>query len=543
MAAWIFVASCEPETGEPKTERSLLRKKNSAASSGAQSSDSAILRVHWLGKTRIAADTNSARFMTLWNMPETAALEDQTLDKLAILPWKWINAEATAVDAPVVGLREIINDLVREESYFEAKGSGETNLEIVLALRLPNERRAVWMTNLAAAAEALTGLKISNNPAGDGWSLKKHDAPNFFQIGTAGEWTLIGLAQDRNELFADFQSRIKGLKSPVSFAASDAWLEINIDASNVARFFPTAVNLPLEVSRLELSVNGDAESVRTKGTIGFSKLALNKLSAWKTPTKMIHEPLVGFHAVRGLKELPGLGKLTSHLLGGLSPDQMFAWSDTGYPFYTYFAIPSVGKEEGMGFIERLSEIASNQVNPLINKQIGGTLNWDTNANAIVWTDLPFALPSVRYNTNFGMLFASLAPNPRTNRPAPIELLHQLDTNTNLICYDWEITGPRIESWIYIAQTLRLAFNKSQLAPESRGGAWLIALEPKLGNTISAFALGGTNQIKFTRKSEIGFTAIELHLLVDWLESPTFPVGLHTFVAKPEPPKKVNRHGN
>ncbi len=43
-----------------------------------------IARVHWLGMTGIAADTNAARFMTLWDLPESAALEAQTLDKLAL---------------------------------------------------------------------------------------------------------------------------------------------------------------------------------------------------------------------------------------------------------------------------------------------------------------------------------------------------------------------------------------------------------------------------------------------------------------------------
>ena len=44
-----------------------------------------LARVHWLGKNRIAAETNAARFLSLWNLPESARLETQTLDKLAVL--------------------------------------------------------------------------------------------------------------------------------------------------------------------------------------------------------------------------------------------------------------------------------------------------------------------------------------------------------------------------------------------------------------------------------------------------------------------------
>jgi len=40
-------------------------------------------------------------------------------------------------------------------------------------------------------------------------------------------------------------------------------------------------------------------------------------------------------------------------------------------------------------------------------------------------------------------------------------------------------------------------------------------------------------LTFARKSTLGFTALELHLLADWLESPRFPHGLHTFPAPPD----------
>src|SRR6266851_4839701 len=40
--------------------------------------------IHWLGKKRIAAETNAAGFMKIWNLPESAKIEAQTLDKLAL---------------------------------------------------------------------------------------------------------------------------------------------------------------------------------------------------------------------------------------------------------------------------------------------------------------------------------------------------------------------------------------------------------------------------------------------------------------------------
>src|SRR2546425_198915 len=64
-------------------------KKSTPTDQAAKSSPdsplpSSLTRIHWLGKKRIAAETNSVGFMKIWNLPESAKLEAQTLDKLAL---------------------------------------------------------------------------------------------------------------------------------------------------------------------------------------------------------------------------------------------------------------------------------------------------------------------------------------------------------------------------------------------------------------------------------------------------------------------------
>src|SRR5439155_4015541 len=46
-----------------------------------------VASIHWLGKKRIAAETNAAGFMKIWNLPESAKLVTQTTDKLSTAPW------------------------------------------------------------------------------------------------------------------------------------------------------------------------------------------------------------------------------------------------------------------------------------------------------------------------------------------------------------------------------------------------------------------------------------------------------------------------
>jgi hypothetical protein len=67
-------------------------------------------------------------------------------------------------------------------------------------------------------------------------------------------------------------------------------------------------------------------------------------------------------------------------------------------------------------------------------------------------------------------------------------------------------------------------------------AWLGNIAGRLGNSVSALKMESPTRLSFSRQSTIGFTAPELPFLLDWLESPKFPCGLHTFLAPPpEPP--------
>jgi hypothetical protein len=52
--------------------------------------------------------------------------------------------------------------------------------------------------------------------------------------------------------------------------------------------------------------------------------------------------------------------------------------------------------------------------------------------------------------------------------------------------------------------------------------WMIAVEPKLGNTATEITADSPAVWSLVRKSHIGFTGIELVALARWLESTNFP---------------------
>jgi hypothetical protein len=155
----------------------------------------------------------------------------------------------------------------------------------------------------------------------------------------------------------------------------------------------------------------------------------------------------------------------------------------------------------------------------------GHLERSLEFNSLTWLGLPFLAPNLRSEGDF--VFGEFFPNAGRKRALPDELLQPLG-ETNLFYSDWEITSPRVSAWFYISQTLRVVLRKSQLPAQSVAMSWLKTQTNTLGQCTTAVFESGPEQLACFRRSSIGFTAFELHLLADWLESPQFPRGLNTF---------------
>src|SRR6267378_3960391 len=141
---------------------------------------SPVARIHWLGKKRIGAETNAAGFMKIWNLPESAKVEAQTLDKLSTAPWRLLKvgtipSSVTNALTPIGAsplLRPLLDDLVQEECYIELRQSTNQPSEAVLAIKLDETRARLWETNLSAVIESLGGTRTAQPGAGHGWQIE-----------------------------------------------------------------------------------------------------------------------------------------------------------------------------------------------------------------------------------------------------------------------------------------------------------------------------------------------------------------------------------
>jgi hypothetical protein len=561
-----------------------------------------LARVHWLGKKRIAAQKTSSYFMSIWNMPEAARLETQTLDKLALAMVGdqaaearlsgisnqapvtssqkaenkkqkaegtnqvegLVNRKSQIVNPQALLLRPLLDDLVREESYLEVQQKADQPAELVLAIRLDDPRADLWTSNVSAVVASMTNIQSLPAPASRfAWRLPLPSPtssllplPSHLELARVGDWTLLGVASETNGLLAELSHRILLDHTPVpapatgssfqldpaarkvgpatgSPAATNHWLDVDLDLRRLSSALSLGWNLPEAWPRVAAAWTGNGEFVRTTGDLTFATPLNLQFEPWNIPTNLIHQPLVSFTALRGVRPWLARQKWFQHFQIEPVPDQFCAWASGPTPLLTFAATPMTN---AASLLRRIGPRIEAELNPWITTNAFGGLEYSNQPASLAWSGIPMFTPTIEATTTPGgsFLVGYVGTPPGAGKPAPTELFAQL-TRPNLVYYDWEITQAKLGNWIYHGQTARLAFVLPQMPSDSAALGFLLAVAPKLGNTGTEIIQDGPARLSFVRNSHSGFTGIELHLLADWLESPAFPRGLHTLLA-PKPAK-------
>ncbi|HET7623768.1 MAG TPA: hypothetical protein VFM25_00785 [Verrucomicrobiae bacterium] len=488
-------------------------------SSAAPQSD-VIARIDWIGKNQLLADTNAAHLASLWNLPESAKLEKQTLDKLSRAPWLLLLHRAADTNSAAL-LRPLLDDMLESESRLEIRETSNNPGALAFAIRLNNSRAELWKTNLAKVLQSLTGIQPAHS--GNGWSLKKHDEPNLIELTRSGDWTILGIAQNHNDAIPLLES---SLKNPKAQNSTNFWLTADLDLNRISRAFALSWKLPENTPKLAFTVTGDGEYVRTRGELDFpAPLSLN-LESWNVPTNFIHGQLNSLTAVRGIGHWLQSLNLWKNLQLGDAPNQLFTWGLPGLPPQVYLAAPWA---DASNHVARISAKILQKGSPWFSTNELAGFEKSTTFNGIRWKGFPFLYPFLKSEKTAQGEFA-IAGSVLTqgdNSPPPADLITGLLGRTNDVYYDREFTAAKVEQWIYISQFVRQVSGKSQLPFGCASILWLKAIMPKLGSSATDISQTGPTQLSFARTSGIGFTAMELNLLADWLESPRFPLGLHT----------------
>jgi hypothetical protein len=494
-----------------------------------------LARVHWIGKKRIAADTNSAHLMTIWNLPESARLENQTLDKLALahqlytitnkIPWTNNYSSLVASDPVAAKLRPLLEDLLNEESYFEVRQLPNQPGEFGLAIKIPAARAGVWETNLSGALESLLGSRfgvagIDTNTPGRAMGVGHEGTSKLVSIGRAGDWTLFGMGPGTNTALTDMAQAISVTGMPYGQHPPN-WLQADFDPLKVSAALKLGWKLPAMFPAVGIAVTGDGANVRTRGQLKFPQPLPFETQPWNIPTNLIHDPLISFTAGQGLGTFLNWLPAWTRFSGGADPAQFFAWSHHGIPFLTFFAAPLTNAAV---VLDNVAQRLLTDGNQWVTNSVGKFERTNNNSR-VIWNGLSIIAPFLDHVQTPGgdFLSAGVAPLIDATNPPPPELLAQIQDKTNLVYYDWEFTGPRAHAWIDIGQLARLLLNRPQIPFESASLAWFKAAEGLLGNAVTGVTKPNSQQFNVSRSSSCGFSSLELQILSDWLETLTAEV--------------------
>lgn len=493
-----------------------------------------LARVHWVGKGRLGVDAGAYYLMRIWGLDASKQLEAQTLNKLSVAPL-FYRPPTPALNPQLSSLllRPILNDALQEECYFEVRQAVNQFPESVFAIRINDARDGYWETNLAIYVQSFTGAPALSLPEGRrGWRIPKPTPPNLIEMRRVGEWTFFGIAQDHNALLDELAARTR-YRNPFSLrSATNDWLEADVDLQRLARALSLNLSFPANSPVLSLGITGDGGNALTDGELSFPQPLELASSPWTIPTNLIHEPVTSFTAFRGIQSALASSKIWadfSALMGSSNPppDQLCFWSQAGGPYQTYFAAPV---PNASNYMHQLTDRLITKANPWLDSHNYVSFERLPDGNGVTWGNLSMVEPFLTSREfGGGVIFGGLVANPNseTNPPVRSALLQNLAGPTNLVYFNWEMTGQRVEPWLYISQVTRMVLQHPQLPMDSIGANWLATIRPRLGESATEFKQTGPNQLSFTRKSTLGLTAPELHLLVDWLESPQFPRRLYT----------------
>jgi hypothetical protein len=258
---------------------------------------------------------------------------------------------------------------------------------------------------------------------------------------------------------------------------------------------------------------------------------------WRPPLKIISDPLISFTAARDIAPF-----LTHDIFAGVSddpfPQQFYCWAIANMPFQDFMAWPAANSNE----LNRLSTELPATFGPKIKEMENGTLRWIPKQKQIVWSSpmLRMTAPYLTATESDGQsyLLAGMFPLGKHIAPPP-ELFEQFTRRDDVVYYDYETTGRRLEQWRLLTELLPIIHKMTQAeaiqernavmastnAPKGEryrpsfivADNWLAGLAPHLNSdTTTEITKTGPAELTVKRRSPFVFTAIELELLTHWL---------------------------
>ncbi|MCC6233803.1 MAG: hypothetical protein IT580_14225 [Verrucomicrobiales bacterium] len=514
--------------------------------------DPVLVQQHFAGLKAVMSRPDLAVTGAILSKPESQRLRAEVTRKLAAAMPGWFGAGTTAGTNHAVALTPVVDALLEGESFLEVRGDAQ------------EVRSWAWAARVEAAAglasqelgRVLSSVQGGAAPAAGStaWELAgTAGAPGARFFSTNG-WVVMGRGAGAFDVLRD---RLRSGHAPAPALSNLVW-RAEADLAAVAKLAGWAEAPPGPVAqwpRVQATAESRHGRVRTQAQLEYARPLGLVLQPWKVPVSVLTDPLVGFTAMQGSENWLSRVAWLADMGVKEWPREFYFWSLASRPWQQYFAGPVSSPTNLMAQVAPVLPVKL-LTNSMWQGQSFG-LRLTNQARRLELRGLPFFAPFLEAirEEETEMLFGGLFLPAKGAPPAPPELISQVAGRTNLVFYDWEVTGRvvtvtnsspagpagparrrvdtnqigRLVQFKHLAQ-----FGTMMSAPVAAlpttpsgevavsGSAWIDAVVPALGETVTEVTLQGPSKLGLTRQSQLGFGSLELMYLLRWVENPGFP---------------------
>lgn len=487
--------------------------------------DAVAVQYHFAGAADLSGDTNFETATRIFRSPTSADFKTLVLNRLARVFWNGLQFDPGGKSVEV--LRPMLDDLLQVESV-ASFGASQDNLSFVLAARLDKKRAQVWQQNLQAAMRGKGAPFTTEGFSGSRWD-------NAFWMIQTPDWVVVGRGDGLASVRTDYLQQLQKTGRPWP-ALKDTWLQAVIDwplltAGNPAPF------IPLKPARTTVDMTASGGRFHITAYLSYPDAVSWTAQPWRVPKDLVREPLISFTATQGVEPYLQLDDTFSRLATDPFTNQFFCWAQREMPFQSYMAWPVNG---AASVLKDLGTKGLAIVNPILERQDHSRLKWLGAASEIVWNKSPLMGPFLRVapGKEGDYLLAGLFLAEEKNPPVPDDLWAQFENRSDVVYYNWELTGIRVHQWRLFCQVMPLlppvsGHDSSPVAGQKSAPPlvavenWLAALEFALGNTVTEVTRTAPDELTVVRSAPFVFTGLELVWLSHWLaDVPAGPVNMN-----------------
>jgi hypothetical protein len=475
--------------------------------------DSVAVQYHFAGADQLSGDINFQTASRIFHYPSTVNFEGLVLTRLARIFWTKLQFDPAGQPGPVLG--PILDDLLRVESIASFDATGDN---FVLAARMDKKRAEAWRQKLETAmrgkGSAMSGLS--------GWRWNN----GCWMIETP-DWVLVGKGDRLASVRTDYLEKIQKTSHPASPFTKDQWFEAYIDGPRLSAANSPHL-LPLKPARATVSISAKSGRFHVTADLSYPQPAFWTPTPWRIPKELVHEPLISFTAAQNVAPYMQLNDTFSRLPNDPFTNQFFCWAQHEMPFQAYMAWPVA---DGAKVLGELAGQGISILNPFLQGWDHTRLKWSPRNSEINWNKSQLMGPFLRSvsEKEGNYLLAGLFYLYNNQPPAPANLWQQFEGHSDIVYYNWELTGPRVHQWRLYSE-----IDPQMLPVSGRPDAglnvvesWLAGLELALGNTVTEVTRTSPQTLTLTRSAPFVFTGLELAWLSHWLSGePAGPVNMN-----------------